>query len=650
MKFSISMLRIPFKTYAAISLVVVLVIAIALFAFGLPGSFLVGYLQSQIEAKTDFKLRILGATSLALLPSPSLLMKKLSLSVGDRSEERFTAEQVRVTVALFSLLRGRPEISEISIVRPTIRVPLVRRRAPSARAASDSAAAPDAALPVAIESVEIDDGTVIMMQDGRETGARIDHLRARASWTKAGLSVALEADWDNQKVRFATKARISPQATDLTTIPAELAFEAPGLLRGAVTADASVKIARSLFSINGINGTIGPHRFNGWVSVDTSAQKPMVKADLDLRQLDFVINRAPNSGGGGAPLAITDPWSDRELDVDGLNFVDAAVRISATELNVGQSRFAPIELEATLDGGALEISFPRVGAYDGTVDGVLRIDASRVSVQNEFQVNLRGVRALPLLSDVAEFTALDGRLDASFDLRGRGQSQRAIASSLKGIADLQFRDGEIRSVNIAQMIRSLATNPLDGWQSTPAAKTDFSELSFQFRIFDGQAKTENLRIIGPLVRVSGLGIVDLAGKTLDFKIEPKLVASLEGQGGKTDLAGFGVPVAVRGSWNEPKIYPDIAGILDNPDAAYETLRKLGLNLFGGGGGQQPGIVPDPIAKGIEGLIDRFSPNRLKPPSTDMPSPKTEVKPEVKPDEPRRPESQALDLLREFLGR
>ena len=28
------------------------------------------------------------------------------------------------------------------------------------------------------------------------------------------------------------------------------------------------------------------------------------------------------------------------------------------------------------------------------------------------------------------------------------------------------------------------------------------------------------------------------------------------------------------TWANPKIYPDIAGILDNPQAAYDTLRKI----------------------------------------------------------------------------
>jgi AsmA protein len=54
--------------------------------------------------------------------------------------------------------------------------------------------------------------------------------------------------------------------------------------------------------------------------------------------------------------------------------------------------------------------------------------------------------------------------------------------------------------------------------------------------------------------------------------------SLEGQGGKKDLEGLGVPVAINGPWAQPSIYPDIAGILENPQAAYQKLSKLGGGL------------------------------------------------------------------------
>jgi AsmA protein len=86
------------------------------------------------------------------------------------------------------------------------------------------------------------------------------------------------------------------------------------------------------------------------------------------------------------------------------------------------------------------------------------------------------------------------------------------------------------------------------------------------------------------VRMTGAGTIDLAAKTLAFRVEPKLVMSTEGQGRVGDPVGLGIPVVIDGPWSEPRIYPDMAGILDNPDAAYARLKEMGKGLFGPGGG------------------------------------------------------------------
>ena len=50
-----------------------------------------------------------------------------------------------------------------------------------------------------------------------------------------------------------------------------------------------------------------------------------------------------------------------------------------------------------------------------------------------------------------------------------------------------MQDGELRSVNVAKLIRSLAASTLSGWQENKAEKTDLSQLSAFFRIDGGQA-------------------------------------------------------------------------------------------------------------------------------------------------------------------
>lgn len=153
-------------------------------------------------------------------------------------------------------------------------------------------------------------------------------------------------------------------------------------------------------------------------------------------------------------------------------------------------------------------------------------------------------------------------------------------ANMQGTAFANFQDGAIRGINVAQMIRSLTTGTLSGWQDSQELSTDLSQLSASFRVDKGQAVTTDLNLIGPLVRVTGAGTIALDTKMMGFRVEPKLVMTTEGQGRTSEPVGFGIPVMIQGSWSQPRIYPDMAGVLDNPDAAYAKLREMGKGLFG----------------------------------------------------------------------
>ncbi|WP_204303101.1 hypothetical protein, partial [Klebsiella pneumoniae] len=76
----------------------------------------------------------------------------------------------------------------------------------------------------------------------------------------------------------------------------------------------------------------------------------------------------------------------------------------------------------------------------------------------------------------------------------------------------------------------------------------------------------------------------------------------------TDPIGLGIPVIMEGAWSSPRIYPDMAGILDNPDAAFAKLREMGQGLFGALGGPsngkpgQSGSGADKLIEGIGSII------------------------------------------------
>jgi AsmA protein len=217
------------------------------------------------------------------------------------------------------------------------------------------------------------------------------------------------------------------------------------------------------------------------------------------------------------------------------------------------------------------------------------------------QLDLADVRAGPIVSAFTGSNLIEGLMVARMDLSGEGNSAREIASSLRGEMDLALRDGEIPGINIADMVRTLAAQTLKGWQNKGVEKTDFTSLNARLLIDGGRAETQNISLLGPFVRVTGKGQIDFAQKTLDLKFEPKVVLSMQGQNATDDPVGLGVPVAVEGPWQEPRIYPDIAGIFDNPDEAFSKLNALGGGLFGGKDGKSGGMF-DSLGQSFDRLL------------------------------------------------
>jgi AsmA protein len=137
----------------------------------------------------------------------------------------------------------------------------------------------------------------------------------------------------------------------------------------------------------------------------------------------------------------------------------------------------------------------------------------------------------------------------------------------------------------------------------------------------------------------------LAAKTLAFRVEPKLVLTTEGQGSAANPVGLGIPVAIEGPWAEPRIYPDVAGILDNPDAAYAKLRELGKGLFGRGG-ISGGGTSDQFGETLGNLLQQGLGSRRTTPAQPAPaSPQDQLKPPP-PDQ----ESPIDSIMKQLFGR
>ncbi|WP_373852304.1 AsmA family protein [Bradyrhizobium sp.] len=574
---------------AAIAAVIVIIALVA--AVGIPSSILTSAITDRVERETGYTLAVNGGARIGLWPTVSLTLRDVVLQDPREREanNRFAADRVEAEMTLSSLWSGQPDITDLVILKPVINLPLQRERTrdhnpPAKSSASDSGG-------LTIRHVSVSGGTIVFSNVRDRVENRIETLNADATiGYDRRIVVTGSAGAGDKPLKFEIRASAPQAPLDHQSVPAEFNIDAPGLLPAPIKANAEARLNGTVVMFNGVSGTLGDGGFTGWASVDFASNKPLVKLDLDFQRISMALT--PSQPDAAQPLG-TNIWSNASIDLGGLNYVDAQARISAAELVIGDGRFAQAAIDASVDSGVLKARLADLGAYEGTANGDVTIDVRTTTPTYALRLDLAGVRALPVLRSLAEFDKLDGKMQAKIALASQGTSARAVVRSLGGTAFVVFQDGKILGLNVAQMIRNLTTSTLSGWQQGQELSTDLSQLSASFKLDKGQAVTTDLNLIGPLVKMSGVGTVDLNTRQIGFRVEPQLVMTTEGQGRVGNPVGLGIPVMIEGPWVSPRIYPEMQGILDNPQAAYAKLKEMGKGLFGANG--------QGLSQGLNGL-------------------------------------------------
>jgi AsmA protein len=574
-------------------------------------------LFAEIEGAIGYRLTVSGPLSISAFPSLKLVAENVGVSrITDAGAvDLATAKELRFGLALLPLMEGTVQVTEIALIQPAIRMPDTDPKGQGAGSrGSNGASIANALQRLSIDKLRIEDGTVMLRGEGGAPGKRIEALTVEASLPsfKAPLSLEARANFNGQLIQMAGSVANFGAFLDGTAARVLLDVDAPSSFPQKLALSGTATYTGNIFELDGLTARVGDTTLHGVLSADLSSDVPQIKASLNGDSLNLDALLGASAKGPAASADGSAGWSEARIDFSGSKTVNAQLNLSVEQLTYRTIKAGPVDIRATMAGGKLKLELAKFKLYNGMGTGVLSVDATGNTPTQAFRFSLSNLDAYPFLSDAAGFDRIESKGAIAINLTTSGASQRAMVSALNGTASLEFTDGAIRGINVAKMVRNLASATLSGWQSAEAEKTDFASLGANFKIAKGNAVTSDLHLSGPLVRMAGAGTVDLPGRTLNFRVDPQVVASLKGQGGAQDLQGLGAPVAINGTWVKPAIYPDIAGILENPQAAYERLSKLsgglvklpGADALGdlGGSDRIAGLVKEKAGTSIEDLL------------------------------------------------
>lgn len=344
----------------------------------------------------------------------------------------------------------------------------------------------------------------------------------------------------------------------------------------------TIALNEASFSLDDINA-------NGHIDLVTQASGRLrVDGALTAPRLDLnTYLPAPAQGADAGGVAVNQGWSNDPIDFTGLRALDANLSLAVNALRFQRMDFTDVQMALRLANGAADARLTRLSLYGGAGTGRLIADGSGAVPRLAIELNAQNVQAEPLLRDAIGFDKIAGRGALTASLVGAGPSQAALMRSLRGNASFAFNDGQWKGVNLAQMARAVQSVMSGQSATSGGGATDFAELSASFAVADGVAATENLRLLNPFVRLEGTGLVNIGAQTIDMRLAPRAVRSIEGQGGATDVAGLGIPFRVTGPWSHVSFRPaveevvqsQLRDILRNQEQG-SPLGRLGEALFG----------------------------------------------------------------------
>ncbi len=654
-------------------IVVLIVAAVVILPQVVPMERVVAEATAKVEAKTGRKLVVGGKPELSLWPEVAIRLNDVAFAnaPGAPDANMATAEAVRIAVPILPLISGAVEVKEFVLVKPDIRLYVDAKGKPNwdfgggkakpAETVKDKdddhkAGLPDGMSDFKLGDVRIESGR-ISYTDAR-TGAtevveNVDlaitlpslegplDLKGGLAWK--GERIALELAMASPAAaasggKSALKTKVSGSHLDMSfdgeanfadgfALAGAAGIKTPSIKKlsawaaapiavegdilGPFEANGRLAFAKGRIAFTGATLAIDAIRGKGDFALNTAGAVPAITAKLALGELNLnpylpAPKADPAAGGDSGP----GKWSEEPIDLSGLKAASADLDLSVERLLVQDIKVGQSQITAKLRGGVLDLNLVKMALYDGAGVGTIKVDASKATPRISESLKLTGIQAGPLLADAAGFDKLSGAGDLELAVNATGVSEAAMVKSAQGGGAFAFKNGAIKGFNLGAMVRKVEGAFLDA-SAGKQQQTDFSELTATFKIKDGVATNDDLFMLSPLFRVTGKGQTSLPARTVNYRVEPKAVASTTGQGGATDLSGVAVPVLITGPWHDLSYAPDLSGmaldaikgvaggaadIVKDPGKAVEGVLKDGAGAVGG--------AADGAAKQLKGLFGK----------------------------------------------
>ncbi len=567
-------------------------------------------IEAQIKSVTGFDLVVSGQSSVSIFPVSAVTFQHVGLRDAGTDSPALVVDELTANLRLIPLLLRRFEIADLTLTHPRIQftrtssggsnwAPLLQRLA--------AAMKPGASSAVPFSEIRIKDGELTYRDDASHAIEQLSEIDLSLAWPAISQSFAAtgQFSWRGDRIdgsiniadfadalagqRSGLRVRLSGSALKLA-FDGAMSAGPTLLMQGTLAADSPS--LREVFRWAGQplpdGGGFGRFALKARAGVSGNAvELTSVNVELDGNTAEGVFNYTTDGGRTLQATLAADAldltpyasaikmiaagnhdWNRQPFDLQSLSGVDLDMRLSAARVAVGTTRIGRTALVANLRGGALTFSIGEAQMYGGSARGSLGITRNGEGADVKAQFQLTDVDLEGCFTELFGFRRLAGRGDVAMALEAEGASPFGLTQSLTGDVSLHGHDGALTGFNVEQLLRRLERRPLSGAGDFRSGRTAFDRLSVAFKVDQGIATVQDMRLDGPTVRLTMTGTTTVPGREFDMKGVASLVPSTDAP------PTFELPFVLQGPWDDPLLYPDSESLIRRSPATAPLIESL----------------------------------------------------------------------------
>jgi AsmA protein len=568
--------------------------------------------KAEIRAVTGLDPVLRGSASVSLFPSGTVTLHDVALGDGRTGDNALAAERLIARVRLLPLLAGKVQVSDVTLVRPTITVVLQpggKSNWTSLAGTLATALRPSAGRLSAFSEIRIDDGAIIVRDDSRGILERLTGVEGSLAWPSMFQSFGATGRfvWRGESVQTSIGIADFVAALDgkssgiklrLNGAPLKLAFEGyfsthPTLkIEGNVAADseslreawrwtgqkplpgggfgrfalkAKANLVGGTIALSGVNMELDGNAAEGVLTFATDGRQ-ILQGTLAAEALDLTpyVSTVRLLAGSDRD------WSRVPISLDGLASVDLDFRLSAAQVSISAAKLGRTAVAANLRAGRLTVTVGESQAFGGILKGFFDLAKSEIGADLKAQLQFTNVDLDHCLNALFGMKRLEGKGNLAFNIEGSGGSVLALTHTLNGSASLVGRQGAISGVNLEQLLRRLERRPLSGSGDFRSGRTPYEKLTVNLSIAEGIVTADEARADGAAVRLTIGGTASIPSRDLELNGTASLVPTSGSDGG----SAFELPFMVRGSWEDPLMLLDTQSLIKRAPAAAPLLEAV----------------------------------------------------------------------------